>query len=341
MVAVSVRSPQRAGSWIEVMTLAGRNRVRVTRPNVRAHDRSPVWSPDGGRLAFVRDAPVGSAVYTREVGGTLRMRIPLRRDVARFPPLLAWSRAGAALVTNRWHNADCTLRRPFRHRLAIANLRARTLREIRLLGSARTHTYVGDYDLSPDGRRLIYLIAEAGDPEPGGDPGCRFHRDPSDLYVVSAAGRERRRLVEGEVVAAYWSPRGQKIAYRDCSDAVASPCDLFVLRLADGQRREFTDISGNVVWISETELAVNDGETVVVVNDETGAERTLTTLPSSGVTTRIISSDRRTMAVVDQATVRLLRIRVLDLAGSTVGTFQLRPRAGELFQRFDFDVWLR
>jgi dipeptidyl aminopeptidase/acylaminoacyl peptidase len=307
---------------------------------VRVHDRSPVWSTDGGRLAFVRDGPVGSGVYTREVGEAVRVRIPLRRDVARFPPLLAWSHSGAAFVIDRWGDIECTLRRPFRHRIAIANLRSRSLREIRLLGSARTHTYVGDYGLSPDGRRLVYLIAEAGDPEPGGS-GCRLHRDPSDLYVISATGRERQRLVEGEVVTADWSPGGQKIAYIDCTDAEVSPCDLFVIRLADGQRRKFTDISGNVVWISERELAVNDGDTVVIVNDETGAERTLTTLPSSGVTTRIISSDARTMAVVDEATARLLRIRVLDLAGTTLGTFDLRPRAGELFQRFDFDVWLR
>jgi hypothetical protein len=155
MVAVSVRSPRRAGSWIEVMTLVGRNRVRVTRPNVRVHDRSPVWSTDGVRLAFVRDGPVGSGVYTREVGEAVRVRIPLRRDVARFPPLLAWSHSGAAFVIDRWGDIECTLRRPFRHRIAIANLRSRSLREIRLLGSARTHTYVGDYGLSPDGRRLV------------------------------------------------------------------------------------------------------------------------------------------------------------------------------------------
>jgi TolB protein len=195
--------------------------------------QSPVWSPDGGRIAFVsrRD---GKALYVMNADGS-GLRVVARVERLATP---AWSPDGrriafqgrrdgqyvAPYVVNADGSGQRTLARrgnapawsPDGRRIAfesysklyVVNADGSGLRTLtRLLRSGTLRSLAW----SPDGRRLAFLR----------DGGCGqfcFH-----LYVVNADGSGLRNLTSklggrlglgtGPASDAVWSPDGRKIAF--------------------------------------------------------------------------------------------------------------------------------
>ena len=69
----------------------GSGETRITRRPKRANDHSPVFSPDGQKIAFVKFGKSGPAIFTMNADGTARARLPDVEGVEHEP---AW---GAAL----------------------------------------------------------------------------------------------------------------------------------------------------------------------------------------------------------------------------------------------------
>jgi Tol biopolymer transport system component len=147
-------------------------------------DGSPVWSPDGTRLAFNR---LGASIGIRSSTGA-GDRIAVQRPVA-FPT--DWSRDGRYLA----YNYD------ERHILAVRDLT--TGRDIDLRQDPDAANF--DAHFSPDGRWLSYTSNESGQPDvyvidyPGatakskastnGGAQSHWRRDGRELFYVSTDGR--------------------------------------------------------------------------------------------------------------------------------------------------------
>jgi Tol biopolymer transport system component len=173
-IAVGVATPG-AGLNIWIKQL---DRGPFARLTFSGHDRRPVWSPDGRRVAFVRDSGAGSGgdVYVRAVdgGGSDRRLVHLDRPIQEVD----WSRDGRWLLV-RTDNAAAG---------------AGDIVGVRLDGDttpvplvASRFTELGPA-LSPDGRWLAYQSDESGTSEIYVRP---FPRTDQGRYQISNGGGEQ------------------------------------------------------------------------------------------------------------------------------------------------------
>jgi TolB protein len=196
------------------------------RPDVR----SPVWSPDGRRIAFVsrRD---GKALYVMNADGS-GLRIVARVEALTTP---AWSPDGREIVYGRngvyVMNADGSGQRQLARRGSapawspdgrrIAFVITGKLYVVNADGSGhRTLTRLGrggsgaSLAWSPDGRKLLLVVKSIS------APGCGYC---SRLWVLNADGSGLRDLTRNlggsrgfgawPASDAVWSPDGRKIAF--------------------------------------------------------------------------------------------------------------------------------
>ena len=166
----------------------GRERRRLT---TDGSDETPVWSPDGRRLAWVTTGGNPDLVVAR-VDGT-GTRYVAQTAAGEFHPF--WiSKRLLGFTRSRG------LRRPLE--LLVADLRTNRVRRLArgIEGSV----------LSPDHRVVAYVGIV-------GRPGNTFSR--RDIYVVRVDGTGRRRLTrDGESQLPRWSPDGRLILYTNGID---------------------------------------------------------------------------------------------------------------------------
>jgi dipeptidyl aminopeptidase/acylaminoacyl peptidase len=232
-----------ARSWIAVADLAGTRSHEVTRrPGKDASrlDHSPVWSPDGSRLAFVRDSRngSGSGLYVANHDGT-RVRRVLRLEHKPYPWYgydaddFSWSPDGRQLAF-----ADGPL--------YVLN-RDGTNRRLLVASSACSPTW------SPDGRKLIYLVDTLPcNTERGGNAGAPGYRG---LYRIDADGSHRRLLAHGSLGDAAWSPDGHQLAVTTACDVHHGGdwfCSVFLMKPDGSRKRRLVKSSygGWVEWIA-------------------------------------------------------------------------------------------
>ena len=157
-----------------------------------AMSASPVWSPDGRRIAYVVSRSGRDDLYVMNADGSAQRR--LRRNAGSH----AWSPDGRKLVFVGYHGDP---RRGIRGSdIYVANADGGGLRKLR-------HTAAWSFDpvWLPDGRRLAIIKGT-------GCPPC----SPNivELWVMNADGSGRRLVasVPRELLRFSWSPDGRSIA---------------------------------------------------------------------------------------------------------------------------------
>ena len=184
------------------------------------------WSPDDRHLAFLATAPGGLSLFILDSLGENETVTP-----AVGPPIYyQWAADGGSLLVH--HREDVNLvRKPFSDRPQ---------------GLVTTSGNYRAPALSPDGRHFAYIdvaggegslvVAPVGNPEEGSsilDVGRRaaFIWSPGGgelavadqlgsgnevferIRIVSSDGQELRPIGEGPILAFFWSPQGDKIAW--------------------------------------------------------------------------------------------------------------------------------
>jgi TolB protein len=205
---------------IVVVAADGAGRSRETRG--AAWDASPVWSPDGSRIAFIRCCssvwrPGGSALMVADAdGGGLQ---EISQDLRGRVHETSWSPDGRLLLySDVIHKPDGTYRASIR----VTNVEGT---EFRRLTGYRSNNVGAQW--SPDGSSILFMSDRSGDME---------------LYLMSPDATWHHRLTdaEGEDWAAAWSPDGTRIAYVHESEEFGWSSHLVVLDVATGSTRQLT-----------------------------------------------------------------------------------------------------
>jgi Tol biopolymer transport system component len=196
--------------------------------NTFEDDRSPSWSPDGARIAFVshRDGPSVQEIYVMNADGRAARRLTADSgagDVFNVDP--AWSPDGAKIA---WRKVG----RNSTDEIWVMNADGSGQR--RLTNDSRDKTAP---QWSPDSTRLLYARrgtlsqafvvnvagglprsltpAEAADTGPRWSPdGSRIAVDRNDgVWVLNADGTGARQVGTTGGIAPFWSPDGTRIAF--------------------------------------------------------------------------------------------------------------------------------
>jgi hypothetical protein len=183
---IAFTSRRTGNDEIYTMSPDGSNQTNIS--NNPANDFSPMWSFDGGKIAFARQT-VGDSitidVYTMNADGSNQVRLTSDGN-SRNP---SWSPDGTKIV--------------FAKGFGIYLMNADGTNPIRL----PTINYNDGPRFSPDGSRIAYLCSRPFDGIP---PGLN-----DEICVINADGSNERILTKHPAaeLGAVWSPDGTKIAF--------------------------------------------------------------------------------------------------------------------------------
>jgi Tol biopolymer transport system component len=219
---IAFTSDRDGNSEIYVMNADGTEQRRLTESE--GNDHSPVWSPDGRRIAFVS---------TRDKND----EVPLKND--EIYSMNADGSDQQRLTSNPGNNYDTNLSpawSPDGRKIAFTALRDGNA-EIYVMnadGSAAhnlTQSWQSEDEepaWSPDGRKIVFHSDRDGADE----------LPPNDeLYVMNADGSGVRRLTTNPAqdIDPAWSPDGKKVAFTSARDGNA---EIYVMNAdGSGQRR--------------------------------------------------------------------------------------------------------
>ena len=226
--------------------------------------RSPVWSPDGRRIAFTSRREGNSEVYVVNADGSGQRRLT-RNAAGDFGP--TWSPDGRKIAFERLGATQSSV-----GALYVVNADGSGQRMLARRGSHPAW--------SPDGRTIAFM--------------WRFH-----LYVMNADGSEHRvltRVGSGQKSSLAWSPDGRKLAflaYGDCGQCF----NLYVVNSDGSGLRHLTSKLGpgrighgpasDSVWSPDGRMIafvrLNTRHGVYVINADGSGVRKLTPKPRGAV----------------------------------------------------------
>jgi len=211
-----------ANSDIYVKAVGAAGELRLT-PDP-AVDHSPAWSPDGVRIAHLRNSPAGAAVFVTSPLGGAEHKLCQLPGPARG---LNWSPDGKLLA---FAGSNSPQERPAIHLLAVETCETRKI-------TAPPVEFTGDSDpvFSPDGRSLAFAR--------------QYVATPGEIFVLplgtdgSPKGEARRLLSAGQFLSGLaWTPAGDALlfsAYREGSQA------LWKVKLSGSDSVERLSIAGD------------------------------------------------------------------------------------------------
>ena len=164
----------------------------------------PAWSPDGGRILYVRRARLSGRpdLFVMNANGRGRTRLTSTPVPERDP---SWSPDGTGLV----YAARTAPGEPFRIFVARADGSGREQLTSQKAGSDTAPVW------SPDGTRIAFVSDRDG-----GFP---------ELYLMNAEGTGAKRLTTNALIDANpsWSPDGTRVVFERCCENGTS--DLFAI----------------------------------------------------------------------------------------------------------------
>ncbi len=182
-------------------------------PNVE--DVTPVWSPDGRRIAFGRRSARGWRLYTMDATGARVRAITGTLSLAEAP---TWSPDGRRLAFE-WMPLPPP--RNFAQQIAIVSADGTGLRILTSYAMFRGGT--ADPAWSPDGKTILFSGTTS-----------RLEGARTDLWSVGPDGRGTRKRF-GNAGGAAWSPDGRRIAFSRRGDIYTStPAGTDLRRLTHG-----------------------------------------------------------------------------------------------------------
>jgi Tol biopolymer transport system component len=325
VVSLPSSSTQRGGSWLESTVLGGRLR-RLTQPLSGSRVLSPVWSPDGRRVAFIRETRASAAVYAVRVGGGAPKRIVSLRPPGFYNVPLNWTADGSSVITDRFSSVECQTKRPFRLRFTIARVGG-TSREVDVFPRPRRGVYLQDVASSPDGRRFSLVVIDHGPKT------CDGHAGDFEtlLYTIRSDGKGRKLLARADAISdAGWSYDSRWLAYTVFDPFGVGGCYVNVVA-ADGTRNHRLlndpDCNTQVAWQPHQSAIAFAGDQLKLVDALSGRARTLLTSSVGFPGRHSFSRDGRWLAVItdsgaDKKTV--MRIALIPIAGGTPVTYDVR-----------------
>ena len=186
----------------------GSGRTRLTDQAAGSADRSPVWSPDGTRIAFVSDRAGGfPELYLMSASGTGVVRLTNNTLIDANP---SWSPDGTKLVFER-----CCVNGTS----DLFTIDVATRGEVDLTASPTRQEF--DPTWSPDGSRVAYVAFDVGQGNP-------------DVWVMNADGTAPTRITEqaGPDLSPDWQPvpictinggpQGEVLTGTDASDVICA-----------------------------------------------------------------------------------------------------------------------
>ncbi len=183
---------------IYVMEDDGTNRRRLTKNTAPTRDTYPRWSPDGERIAFIRDMDQNnqrsSELFLMNADGTNVQRLT-NDNVGDYYP--SWSPDGKKIAFDSSRSG--------RSEVHVMDLATLDVTQLTGLDGDKGATAP---DWSPDGAEIVYE---------------NFTDVGKNIYVMSADGSDQRELLDPKPVEGMqrffprWSADGQRIVFDDCA----------------------------------------------------------------------------------------------------------------------------
>ena len=248
-----------SGDGIYLVRPDGTGRHQLV-PEVDGSEIHPDWSPDGNRIAFVRQAPEGhTELWVVDAGGTDAERFyscELPCNEIHSPD---WSTDGAYIYFSQ--NADVPPGEEIPRTFSIGRLELAT-GEASVVLSRDDGMIVEQARVSPDGDTIAYM---GGSEEVGG----------TAIFTVPVDGGPEAQLTEYEMFGAHpdWTPAGQIVFHSENLLSPEQPGNLFVMDANGANLEQLTQLSENGQRAFQPRVAP-DGSGIVFIREESGGPST-------------------------------------------------------------------